>query len=1176
MRSVSYADHVAKRVELGAEEEEDNASTSTSTSRPHSRSTLSGVFEVPTSAKANLDGYTFLTLSLGLRIFHSTVLALLITLVLWLTFSIVKHRKVPAMQLSQPSVLAFFTMSSAVAIGGCYLLIPWSDWTCTFRQPVILTALSLSGSVLAGRVWRISTIMSPVLSLGGASSFGGGGGGRMGSLHASDSETSLGDGASEEMSRTRRRRRRKMQKRIVEMKRRTMEVLSLISNWKRLLRCLHLRRGSYYRQNARRRNSAMSIRRKVPVDRLLFLVFVLMIPQIVLQILNVALPVMRETRAIHFDDEIMVAYHKCQRPSGLASFIVGVVLALCPYFLTFLLSFDSDGLPDVFDELQAFVRACHIFLIVTVGSVPAAALARTPDTQLYATTFLVVGGTVMPPIRFIVINKLKPIWRGEKVMVVSHLLRRLGTGGGRGSATRQRRRRTSVVDDTDDADGTSQSVTQTSNSQDDRHKRRHQAEANAKAANLALTVGKMYEDIGQSKKTVQIYDDALNLWKTDHNRRDKALIGDYTEDEVNSFMTKEILMICDLLIAKGRVLGSLASEDSRATSKAAEAWLDALDIFAFAPAAADIRDRSIIFPCFSGIFVFLKGGKIQKPASFEGDLVRRFVAETKKHHELSGDPVHYARALAMQAEVLAKDSRFDEALDAFFTMKSVYDINEHSDLVSKHYGTDRCAQAYAFSSLWYIEVGKKELGVRSCEYVIDEVLDKMDPTNVLNFNVTLLPIIKLLKSRGEASRARDLYEKYVIKNYEKHFKDGAKTPAKPLMRPMMLLLKLCETSGQYSGMDADIEFMAEGNNGEVPPMLDNIYTSLCCSLSSLSAEICLLLTERIIERNADVKRPGDLALTKILIRKGASLAKKADAKMKDEECGVKFKLAYETHEPILRRLEDLASQHGVDLTLDPNSAGDGKGGDQVKGTGQPTKNKKSSLDMLATHKRSRSKRDTNNEFRHSSYQGQHQQRATMDTLRGFSANKKYSSERHFVTFGDELPRREIDDVIAHARNADSPPPIISRGQLPVISAVSGTSASELQVPADEPEAAIPTTFGSLKKDGTGKKLDRRASGTSSKGSKGSLGSLASSILGAFSSGKQKNEVDAFIDDDSLSRGEEEEDIESGINGENVVDLNGSADLSGGDNRLSLPSPPTARSGIFKQMERASKRRLKTK
>jgi tetratricopeptide (TPR) repeat protein len=916
-----------------------------------------------------------------------------------------------------------------------------------------------------------------------------------------------------------------MQKRIIEMKRRTMEILSLLSNWKRHLAWLHLKRDKYSRQNVRRRNSALTIRRRVPVDRLLFLVFVLMIPQLVLQILNVAVPAMREIRATHYDDEIMVAYQKCERPSGLPSFVVGVVLALCPYFLTYLLSFDSSSLPDVFDELHAFMRACHICLIVTVGSVPAAALARTPDTKLYATTFLVVFGAATPPIRFIVVQKLKPIWQGEKVVVVGHLLRRLGRPTNRS----QRRRRTSIVDDADDTDAASRSATQTSSSQDDRQKRRQQAEANEKAANLALTIAKMYEDIGQAKKTVQIYDDALNLWKTEHNRREKVLVGDYTEDEINCLCEKEVTMICNLLIAKGRVLGSLVSDDSRATSKAAEAWLDALDVFAFAPAAANIKDRSLIFPCFSGIFVFLKGGKIQKPASFEGDLVRRFVAETKKHYDLAGDSVHYARALAMQAELLAKDSRFEEALDVFASMKTVYDIDEHSDLVSKHYGTDRCAQAYAFSALWYIEVGKKELGMRSCEHVIGSFLDKMSPENVLNFNVTLLPIIKLLKSKGEAGRARELYEKYVIKNYEKHFKDGAKTPAKPLMKPMMLLLKLCsEEPGPYDGMDDDLEYMAVADNGLVPAMLDNVYTSLCWSLSSLSAEICLLLAERVLERNANTR---DLAFAKILLRKGLSLARNADASLKDEEGGVRFKLAYETHEPILCRLEELAVQHSIDLSVDAQDLSRSMGDDPR---------------------------------RHVSYP---RRRMTMDTLHGLREETSGSAAKTAVTFGVSAPRRASGDVPAQVINDDSPPPVVSRGQLPVISAVSGDS--EFQPP--EAPGSIPTTLAPLKKDGDIKRLDRRASGTSSKGS---IRSLASSILGAFS-GKRKDDGDAFEDDDSLSD-DEDGDIEACQNEENVLNLNGSADLDGGENRLSLPAQPPVSSNMFRTMKRASKQRFVTK
>jgi len=117
-------------------------------------------------------GYTYLEVSLALTASLLSILSILIATLLFLTASIIKYRRLPAMQLAQPSILAMFTMSGATTVAGCYLIIPWNDMSCTFRDPIILTSLSLSGSVLAGRVWRISTIMSPVLSLG-VSSFGG-------------------------------------------------------------------------------------------------------------------------------------------------------------------------------------------------------------------------------------------------------------------------------------------------------------------------------------------------------------------------------------------------------------------------------------------------------------------------------------------------------------------------------------------------------------------------------------------------------------------------------------------------------------------------------------------------------------------------------------------------------------------------------------------------------------------------------------------------------------------------------------------------------------------------------------------------------------------------------------------------------------------------------------------
>jgi len=56
-----------------------------------------------------------------------------------------------------------------------------------------------------------------------------------------------------------------------------------------------------------------------------------------------------------------------------------------------------------------------------------------------------------------------------------------------------------------------------------------------------------------------------------------------------------------------------------------------------APASADLKDRSITFPVFSGIFSLFKQGEIDqdKECTYEQEIVRLFVAETKLH----GDPV---------------------------------------------------------------------------------------------------------------------------------------------------------------------------------------------------------------------------------------------------------------------------------------------------------------------------------------------------------------------------------------------------------------------------------------------------------------------------------------------------------------------------------------------------------
>ena len=56
--------------------------------------------------------------------------------------------------------------------------------------------------------------------------------------------------------------------------------------------------------------------------------------------------------------------------------------------------------------------------------------------------------------------------------------------------------------------------------------------------------------------------------------------------------------------------------------------------------------------------------------SFEKSMCKSFVEQAR----LNGDPVHYGRALAMEAEMLGRLGNFEDALEIVERIKPIYDI----------------------------------------------------------------------------------------------------------------------------------------------------------------------------------------------------------------------------------------------------------------------------------------------------------------------------------------------------------------------------------------------------------------------------------------------------------------------------------------------------------------------
>jgi len=755
------------------------------------------------------------------QIAFAVVLGVLVLFGLIFFSSIIFHRKETILQLGQSSVLAVFVLAGAFCIASCYLLMPLNDIFCLLREPFILTPLTLMGNILVGRIWRISMVMSPVLTVG------------------------------------------KQTDESAPLKTRIMDTLTVLSDYEMVMediakcRCLS--------GEAARKRKRSSIRQRIPIQQLLWLIFLLQIPQLALQVCNLVVPSLQSTQQLHWLSPGF-AQPVCRHSSGAWPSWIGIVLCAVPYLVTLFLALHSEHLPSVFNEADACRQSFKVFLLVLCIAGPAYALSDSLDSQTYLLSCIIFG-VALPPCWFIVVSKLWPLWMGTSSKLnVKHIL------GKRGSY---------VPGLSLDVDGNAE---------------------HCKSATLALTIGKMYEDMGMVQKSISLFDDALALWQWDPNRNDKEMIGGFTVNEINAFSEKDLEYIINLKIAQGRVNGTFNSSQNTGQKNAAQAWLDALEIYERAPASVNMTDRSIIFPIFSGLFVFLKGDKIEqdKDCNFEQNLVRKFVRETKLH----GDPVHYTRALAMQGEVKARLGKYEEALAAFDKLKASYVPEEHSEAVSSAYGTDRSAQCYSQSALWYLMLGNEDEALRMCEYVIDVLLPKMDPKNVLNSCELILPLIRILKNRGQEKRMRKLFDEQVVQNFHRHFgKDGV-TPCLPVFRPLLLLLDVCSKEEDCPDLMDGVEWLVSDEENGVPPdFMDSVYTKIFWSPNSMVAELCFRLAKRVSSQQ-------DKA---VLIEKALRLSRKADRKMKDVEGNVKYQIAYEMHEPIYIEIKQMAKAYGIDL-----------------------------------------------------------------------------------------------------------------------------------------------------------------------------------------------------------------------------------------------------------------------
>jgi len=415
-----------------------------------------------------------------------------------------------------------------------------------------------------------------------------------------------------------------------------------------------------------------------------------------------------------------------------------------------------------------------------------------------------------------------------------------------------------------------------------------------RAAMVALSISKLHEGLGLVERRLAVIDEALDLWKFD--TAGEEVVGGYTVKEAMAFRERDLKYIIELKSqrSKASVNKACAANEERDEVKCMN---DALNIYKWAAKSMDIKDRSIIFPIFSCLFLFIKTGEIKqnKDRSYEIDLVRNFVNEAKLH----GDAVHHTRALALEAELYSHLGKYDEALKTFKIMELFYNV-QYSDGICEAYGTDRSAQAYSRSALWQMQLGDNEGALAKCEHVITQILPNMNPRNVHNFVCLLYPIMGIMKDRAP-QRMKELFEEYVIDNYDKYYRnEGAKTPCAPMFDPLTLLLGMCADEEAFAidpHLESYISWGAEEKSGVCSEFLDSIMSDYGWAPHTMTADMCLRLSRYA---SGDEKKK--------LIAKSRLLTSRVNHKLMSEEDKVVLHAAFAENERV-RKLAMKAGRH---------------------------------------------------------------------------------------------------------------------------------------------------------------------------------------------------------------------------------------------------------------------------
>uniref|UniRef100_A0A7S2LUJ2 G-protein coupled receptors family 3 profile domain-containing protein n=1 Tax=Skeletonema marinoi TaxID=267567 RepID=A0A7S2LUJ2_9STRA len=739
-----------------------------------------------------------------------------------------KHRNNLLLQLFQPGSLSLFVAAGAIAsIASLLFAFSEYDATCALRQPIILTSITFMGNILIGRTWRIGSIISSTTTFAASS----------------DDIDAVG-----------------------AAKLKVMNVLSKLSQL-----------GRYVGSCGRAKFGGNSgIRRAITFADSIFVVMVLLIPQLVLQIVNLSVPSVRMGSVEIIEGE---GHYTCESRAGPYVLIVGVVLAATPFVISLLINIESEGIPDKFrelDEIAASMTSSFWMLLATLPSV-----GMIGQTEPNARSYLMAASVlsfVLPLSYNIAQTRLQSIT--------------MSTGIARGKANSKQG--TSIQRQTKRTSSNLLSSTRDGKVGDDPQ--------TLQAAEERAVMGKMFGTMGSTSKAVAMNRDILTLFKVEGD--DFSWETGFTLPEIHSLGPKSLEVVVKTLVGSAKLWHKIFLSNpvnEGANRMFVKCCTDALDIFEIAPAKKQLSDRSVIFPGYCFMNVIAKMMTYTPPNNmsreeFEKTLAENFVKET--HYQ----QYHQCRALAFQADVMKRFGKYEDALSVIDEMKSIYDPQLHSRVLVKEYVTDQCSDLVAASTFWLHHFGRNDEALRLCDQVVETMLPEIESTELLTKLTILTPICRTLTNQTQTSAA-----KKALELYRTHVSDpvalagGKAHPVLGMRVPIMIILKCYSSGGEaYDDLSTDVAYMLNRKDLSYPVFFETgALTRFDAAWSTICAEACLCLA-KITGFNSHDE-------SSALIKEGLKCLEESANTLEKEDGTIVNSMAHSYHSHTLSELENLSA-----------------------------------------------------------------------------------------------------------------------------------------------------------------------------------------------------------------------------------------------------------------------------